>query len=335
MEEAETLIRLTVQSEYIKNTPLQIISRKILEIIKKALAKVKVPSLKESAKVSLLNFYRRQYQEINRISRDKLLIAVFLADYMTEKKKPSVSQISALKREQISIQNNQVYFKQNSFGVPLQKFSEKYIKENISPVYERLEKQFPLDPNDISGHNSLRNLAEMEVRYQSHLDQIKDLRNKGVKLVIASVHSDCSERCAKWQGRVYSLDGTYGTTDDGRKYVPLEVATDVWYTTKAGKRYKNGLLGFNCRHYLIPYKSGFMFPKPNVQEERKQYAITKKQRELERNVRYWRTKAINQKQVDRQGYLYSRQKAIEWNKIYIKFSQENNRAYYPSRTAIL
>ncbi len=335
MEEAETLIRLTVQSEYIKNTPLQIISRKILEIIKKALAKVKVPSLKESAKVSLLNFYRRQYQELNRISRDKLLIAVFLADYIAEKKKPSASQISALKREQITIRNNQVYFKQNSFGVPLQKFSKKYIKENISPVYERLEKQFPLDPNDISGQNSLRNLAEMEVRYQSHLDQIEDLRNKGVKLVIASVHSDCSERCAKWQGRVYSLDGTYGTTDDGRKYVPLEVATDVWYTTKAGKRYKNGLLGFNCRHYLIPYKSGFMFPKPNVQEERKQYDITKKQRELERNVRYWRTKAINQKQVDRQGYLYSRQKAIEWNKIYIKFSQENNRAYYPSRTAIL
>ena len=196
-------------------------------------------------------------------------------------------------------------------------------------------KQYPLDPNDVSGRNSLRNLAEMEVRYQSHKDSIENLKAKGVKLVIASTHADCSERCAKWQGKVFSLDGTYGTTDDGRPYEPLENATDIYYTTKAGKTYKNGLLGFNCRHFIIPYKSGYRFPKPNANEERRQYGITLKQRELERQVRKWRTEAITLRGLNREAYLSARQKAIEWNKAYIKFSHDNGRAYYPSRTEIL
>ena len=117
--------------------------------------------------------------------------------------------------------------------------------------------------------------------------------------------------------------------------MPLEEATDVWYTTKAGKRYKNGLLGFNCRHYLIPYEKGYRFPLPNAAEERKQYAITEQQRAYEREVRKWRTKALTAKNIDREKYLEARRKAIEWNKRYIDFSIKNDRAYYPSRTKII
>ena len=209
------------------------------------------------------------------------------------------------------------------------------MRKNVRPALDRLAKQFTLDPDDMSGRNSLRNRAEMEVRYNGHLEQINDLRAAGHKLVIASTHADCSERCRPWQGRVYSLDATSGITDDGRSYQPLENATDVWYTTRAGKRYKNGLLGFNCRHYLIPYRSGYRFPKPNPAEEARQYAITQKQRELERNVRFWRTKAVTDKNVDRASYLNARKKAIEWNNEYIRYSQEHRRAYYPSRTKII
>ncbi len=94
------------------------------------------------------------------------------------------------------------------------------------------------------GHN-LRNRAEMYVRHEAQQDSIEQMRKDGVKLVWASTHVDCSRRCAPWQGKLYSLDGTYGEIN-GKKYQPLENATDIWYTTKAGKRWKNGLLGFNC-----------------------------------------------------------------------------------------
>lgn len=334
MEEAETQIRSIVKEEYVRRTPLSIINKKVNEVIKKALAKVKIPSLRLSATKSLINFFRRQYDEIKRISPDKLLIATFLYSYLIGERNPTEEQKSALRRQNISISNGRASTNL-TYGVPLQKFSRDYFRDNVKPIYERLVKQYPLDPNDVSGRNSLRNLAEMEVRYQSHKDSIENLKAKGVKLVIASTHADCSERCAKWQGKVFSLDGTYGTTDDGRPYEPLENATDIYYTTKAGKTYKNGLLGFNCRHFLIPYKSGYRFPKPNVNEERRQYGITLKQRELERQVRKWRTEAITLRGLNREAYLSARQKAIEWNKAYIKFSHDNGRAYYPSRTEIL
>ena len=145
----------------------------------------------------------------------------------------------------------------NLYGVPLQKFSQDYINDNIKPVYERLAKQYPFDPASVPQDknifleqvkyiNSLRNRAELEVRYNGHLENIEQLREQGNKLVIASSHADCSERCRPWQNRVYSLDKTTGIAPDGRKYVPIEEATDIYYTTKAGKVWKNGLLGFNC-----------------------------------------------------------------------------------------
>lgn len=223
----------------------------------------------------------------------------------------------------------------NLYGVPLQKYSENYIEGNVRPVLDMLAEQFTLDPDDVSGRNSLRNRAEMEVRYHVHLEQIEELRAGGNKLVIASTHSDCSERCAPWQGRVYSLDGTSGVTDDGRKYVPLEQATDIYYTTKAGKTYKNGLLGFNCRHYLVPYQNGYRFPQPDRAEERRQYKITLRQRQLERNVIRWKTVAVESKGIDKKQYAYAREKAIRWNRAYIEFSEKNGRAYYPSRTKII
>ena len=156
-----------------------------------------------------------------------------------------------------------------------------------------------------------------------------------MRLVICSTHADCSERCKPWQGRVYSLDGTSGTTDDGRRFQPLENATDIYYTTKAGKTYKNGLLGFNCRHFLVPYKSGYRFPKPNAAEERREYNITQTQRRMEAEVRKWRTVAVENKDLDRERYLDARRKAIDANKAYIAYSKEHNRAYYPSRTKLI
>lgn len=345
IEEAETQIRLIVKTEYLKGTPKAKISEKVLKVISALQGKLKYPELKEASRISLMQFAERQYREIVKLRGQNLL--VLLACMKIYEPKNEITKNMPLSRAEEILQG---YMERtgesiNIYATEMRKFSEKYINENVKPVFERLARQYPFDPASIGERdtyigaynkhiNSLRNRAELEVRYNGHLENIRNLREQGHRLVIASSHADCSERCREWQGRVYSLDGTYGTTPDGRKYVPLEEATDVYYTTKAGKVWKNGLLGFNCRHYLVPYKDGFRFPKPNAEQERREYAITEEQRHLERNVRYWRTRAIYEKNVNPEAYAKALKKVNYWNDAYISYSQKNGRAYYPSRTNI-
>ena len=340
MEEAETKIRQVTKDEFFKQTRKTAIDRKVYAIIREAMTQIKIPDLRRASEASLLEFYNRQYRELRRSFSWQLPMVAALAllsGCRTDgtEIKPTNTERSAAWR----IVENAGYTGARTMGVPMQRFSQDYIRENVQPALDRLAKQYPYDPD--SGltpqehRNSLRNRAEFEVRGQAQQDSIDGFRSRGVKLVICSTHADCSKRCAPWQGRVYSLDGTSGRTDDGRTYVPLENATEIYDTTKSGKRWRNGLLGFNCRHFLVEYKTGYYFPEPNAAEEKKEYMITETQRRLERSVRDWRTVAVENKGVNHDRYVEARAKAIEWNKRYIEYSQKNNRAYYPSRTKIL
>ena len=336
MEEAETKIRMAVKDEYFKGKSKIAIDKVVFPIISGALKEISVPALKTAARKSLLNFYDRQYRELLRSFgwQFSLFAAVMLLNGRTlygAQIKATEAQRSAA----VQILEDAGFTPPRVMGVPLRKFTEHYVRQNVQPALDRLAKQFALDPDDMSGRNSLRNRAEMEVRFEAQREQIKGFRASGVNLVICSTHADCSERCRKWQGKVYSLDGTYGKTDDGRSYQPLENATDIYYTTKAGKTYKNGLLGFNCRHFLVPYKTGYYFLKPNAAYERREYAITEEQRRLERQVRKWRTEAIEAKGQNPTRYKFAKAKAETWNKAYIDFSLKNNRAFYPSRTKLI
>lgn len=327
LEEAEAQIRLTVKNEYFSKTPKFIIDRKIKKIISDAAKQIKIPALREAGIKSLIAFYNAQWHNIQMLGNaDSLLLLIAL----TDKTRPQREKDRALKKLQARGILTDYESKAKIYGVPLQEYAGKYMKEKVAPVMKRLAEIQPLDTDRTDRKISLRARAELEVRYQSHVDEINDLKESGTKLVIASTHADCSERCAPWQGRVYSLDGTTGTTDDGRKFVPLEIATQRNFTKNG---VPNGLMGFNCRHYLTPYKTGFYFPKPNAAEERKEYAITLRQRQLERNVLTWRTKAIES--VDKAEYNKAKQKAQFWDNVYIKYSHENGRAYYPARTKIL
>lgn len=304
-------------------------------IIQNALDNIALPVLKDAARRSLWNFLNRQYEMlVNRLGASIFLAAAFVS--LTASKEEKAYVIPEQKaREYVKIY---AVDPPATYGVAMKKYAEDYLKENVAPVMEMLAEQYPYDPDDESERehrNSLRNRAEMEVRYQGHLDNIEELKAAGHKLVIASTHADCSERCKPYQGRVYSLDGTSGETDDGRPYVPLEDATDIYYRTKKGILYKNGLLGFNCRHYLVPYTSGRRFLEYKESTTDEQYDITKRQRALERQVRLWKTKAIELKGSNKVKYKLAREKAVEWNKRYIAFSKQHNRAYDPTRTRLI
>ena len=345
LEDTETEIRQLIQDEFFKKTPPREIGRKVDKLIASALKTVKIPALREAAVKSLRAFAQKQYDTYRRSfgSRiDLILAAVLLSRGGANKAEQRKAErtllpgFTAAQTAQPAKYGGEPYSDIVTLGVPMKKYAEDYLRENVRPALDRLCRQQARDPDDVSGRNTLRNRAEMEVRYQDHQDNIQRLRDGGNKLVVASTHSDCSERCRPWQGRVYSLDGTSGTTDDGRKYVPLETATDVWYTTKAGKQYKNGLLGFNCRHYLTEYKSGVRAPRQSPQEEARQYAITQEQRRLERNVREWKVRALQYKNAaDKKSYAYAKKKATEWDKKYGAFCMANNRPIYPSRVKVV
>lgn len=332
IEDTQTEIRIAVKNGYMSQKPKAQINAEVQKIIRNGLKAVTNKDLYNAAVRSLNAFAERQYNTYLREFGASAVVILALAAVMNNAPdtREFVVAAKALERNPPP-----AFFPTEARGVPLQRYARDYFREKLVPAFDEIMRQKALDPDDISGSNSLRNRAEMEVRYNNHLQQIEDLRNDGVKLVVSSTHADCSDRCYKWQGRVYSLDGSSGKTDDGREYIPLETATDVYYTTKAGKTYKNGLLGFNCRHYLMPYKSGMIIPHVSKEQQQRERAINTKQREMERIVRDQREKALIFKNIDREAYLAARKRAIEAYKAYKEFSYNNGRAYYPSRVQLL
>lgn len=189
----------------------------------------------------------------------------------------------------------------------------------------------------VSFSQSLYGHSELNTRYKEQVDMVDKLREE-TRLVVCSTHSDCSDRCFKWQGRVYSLDGTSGITDDGRRYEPLEVATNAVY-----KGHKNGLItGYNCRHKLMPYKKGLKPIKVTRAEQQREKKISEKQRWYEREIRKAKDLALTWKHLGvafkdkelEQKYNHYKERATELTNEYKEFCQTNNRVEYRSRLKI-
>ena len=319
----ETIIRLIVKNNVLSFTPKNELDIQIFKVITNGIKEIEIAELRDATFRSLWNFYLRQYDEWMRLGRLTIIMLVcIMIDNNTFPKgyKPPFNKgytkrmLSMLGDKKVAGLRQKTYIKK--------------VKKTI----DKLCQQYALDPDDISSRNSMRNRAEMEVRYQEHQDNIKRLKDKGVKLVIASAHKDCSERCRPWQGKVYSLNHTSGITSDGREYQPLENATDIYYTTRMGKTYKNGLLGFNCRHYLVEFHKGKRFP---TFASDKQYEITQSQRAFERAIRDNKVKAIMYKGIDNAKYEQYADVTKKLTNAYKMYSKKHDRPYYRSRIEII
>lgn len=331
IEEAQTEIRLIIKNGYLNGLSQQQLDDKVQRAIRKVLRRLGTPVLREAAYRSLNAFATRQYRTwVRSFGLNVTFLAALLA--VSGTKTPPQARSRA---EQTLRAYEVVRLETDAKGIPLQTYAREYIRERVVPVMERMAAEVALDPDDISGKNSMRNRAEMEVRYAAHLSEIEGLRAAGVRLVVASVHADCSDRCYPFQGRLYSLDRTYGVTDDGRPFEPIENATDIYYTTRAGKVYKNGLMGFNCRHKLLPYVSGMVIPVVSAETQRREQAINTRQRRLETVVRQWKARELMYRDVDPEKHTEAWNKARVWRREYIRFSHANGRAYYPDRIKLL
>ncbi len=177
---------------------------------------------------------------------------------------------------------------------------------------------------------SLRNRAEMTVRYEANLSELKEFIASGVEFVWTTSHPDASPRCAKHQGKLYSLnaDNKQGIHNG----IPYTYLPDVLKLNNG-----NSIInGYNCRHRLVAYEDDSHPPKEYTSHEiKREYANDQKQRTFENNIRQLKTE---ERLMRASGDVESAQKLrLRWRKLNTKYqidSLKMGRAFYRWRTIV-
>lgn len=150
---------------------------------------------------------------------------------------------------------------------------------------------------------SIRNKAEMAVRYDAMKEELKELVADKEQYVIVSQHADASLRCSPLQGLLYKLDVN---PEDHIKVVlsskelgskkPKEIGKvdgNPYYSLKEAMSY--GLFSYNCRHRFIKYIPGQKIT-PQYQYDSKAAAakreIDTNMRTLERQIRMLKEREV-------------------------------------------
>lgn len=312
------------------------------KLIEKRLAEMSEDELKKSAEETLKSFARKEFGRLraNLISKRNFnftALALVMKIWNSEEAKPKQEAFKRLQKIEPSlarlppIQFEEGRGNSRRWGLPLNEYMKDYM-DKVNSTCRMLAQDVAKDVDGLS----LRLKSELYVRYRWQQDNLDRLRASGTKLVWISSHVNCSERCQPFQGKLYSMDGTSGITKDGHNYVPIEFATDRYYTTKKGRVWKNGTLtGFNCRHYTIPYEPNGITPeKFDDTEIEKARAIEKEQRRLERETFKLRENYYSYRGNNNILAAQYYHQAAAKRKEYIKFCTENEVAWYPDRIQV-
>lgn len=172
---------------------------------------------------------------------------------------------------------------------------------------------------------SIRNKAEMAVRYDAMKEELKELVADKEQYVIVSQHADASLRCSPLQGRLYKLDVN---PEDHIKVVlsskelgskkPKEIGKvdgNPYYSLKEAMSY--GLFSYNCRHRFIKYIPG--------QKITPQYQYDSKAAEAKREI------DTNMRTLERQIRMLKEREVLSLDpkerKAYIKASKQAQAKY--------
>ena len=314
MQDTETDIKAIIRNAVLLGLSWAVVNRQIERRVQKTFDEIEIEELKERARISLLAFATIIYRQLTaRTASINLKILPQVVKYQ-ETGRASSALMSAEYRP---------------LAVPLNEWTGEYMKQ-VNSAFTELINSTAKD--EYSARVSLRNISEMTVRYEAKQEEIRQLIDSGEDLVWISTHANCSKRCEPFQGLLYSMSGRSGRID-GIEYRPLSVATDVYYTTKSGKTYKNGCIsGFNCRHKLIPYRKGNKPIEVSAKVIARERKINNTQRRMETAIRHERENALLA--VDPKLRTAARKKAAEMNKQYRKYCLDNKVPYYPQRLKI-
>ena len=349
IEDAETKILAFCKRAFTGQYTKDQFKRGVDKIIHELCEKLTNDTLKEKARKALRLYAQKTYSNERQIATESAIFYSLVitasrygADKAQKYKKTFEDNVSSAYRSSPGFKrllNMELDHTAYNSSVPLNTYYKEYMKR-VEELTEELVTRGAKE--DYTTNVSLRNIAEMTVRYEHQVNMIDEKRQSGVKLVYILPHANCSKRCEKYQvggslhpSGLYSLDGSTGVTKEGIKYRPLEFATDNpidRYTTKAGITYQNGCLtGFNCRHTLGDYKPG---AKPIAIPEKviaKRREIEQKQREYERQIREQKKLYIQLKDVNPKAAKAAKLRGEKLYDEYKNFSRKNEVAYTPDR----
>ena len=166
IEDAQTDIREIVKRAFLYGVPKHRTGIAVSDAVNRAKKQIGIARLREDADISLWNFantQRRMWESIGFPPEIILLLGEYASIGFTAFGRTSARITHALENAgfgRIVVTDT---------GVPLSRYYSDVWRNQVKPVLDRLCDGVALDPNDYSGRNSLRNLAEMEVRYNDHL----------------------------------------------------------------------------------------------------------------------------------------------------------------------
>lgn len=332
IEKAQSVIRYVVQRSVTEFTPWIIADGIITKTVDEYIKGIKDPELRAKARQGLLKYatvqYRRLQDQLKRVDFSVLAAVVAVKNTKQGAATQQADKVIEMAVKRSVERGENVYVETEQ---PKQMYMRDYMRQ-VEDAYKELAQSEAKD--SYSDRVSLRNVAEMTERYNKKQDEITDLMERGIDLVWISTHANCSERCQKWQGKLYSVSGQTGTID-GVSFQPLRNATDIPYTTKAGKTYMNGCItGFNCRHTLTPYRKGNKPIEVSAATVAKYREINDTQRAYERAIREKKALSIGLKSIskkDAKAYAIEARKTFDE---YVRYSQKNKVAYYPDRCKV-
>ena len=227
------------------------------------------------------------------------------------------------------------------------------IKETLNQINERLADETMTLTGKDGRKLSVRNLAEIETRYNMITE---DLKRNGIEVsdfVIASSHADASERCSWWQGKIFIVDLEVNSRPMGQYKGFKPHQTIKGYID--GKPYyslleacNNGFLSYNCQHRLIKYYKGAKPPEYDFITVKKKRNLTAIQRNMENTVRKFKRREVlsnpgvtitrknpytNEMQVFKERD-YNILMSKYWQERYSEFSNDNNLPEYRWRLRI-
>ena len=184
---------------------------------------------------------------------------------------------------------------------------------------------------------SLRNKAEIKVRYDVINEDLNKLKEKGTKFVVSSAHANASERCSWWQGKIFELDIDIATREMGqydgvkpKQTIKGYIDGKPYYSLK--EACENGFLSYNCQHRLIAYYKGIHIQQYDLVKIEKKRNISQNQRYLERQIRYLRTKMELAVTEEEKKLLH--REVIRLSREYAQYCEENNVPRFDWRTKI-
>jgi hypothetical protein len=181
--------------------------------------------------------------------------------------------------------------------------------------------------------------AELDIRHESQIKMVEDLIAQGVIYAWTSSHPDCSKRCEKWQGKLFDL---VNDADNGKFKMKKRIEGHTVYSLKAVTSvidkygYKNNIIvGFNCRHKLVPFTPKSEPPTEyDAEDVKKNREINAKLRAYEREIRRLKRLSIFYKTTDKKLSKMYLDRAKALTEEYKAFAEEHGFAWLPYRLEV-